>query len=130
MGDISNRRIESRQKLTAFTPVYQLHPRLLLGYVGDLTLKGMLIIGNTPVMADRKTTLEVDFPGDRPDVSVIKVAIPARIAWCRPDENPEYYDIGVEFTDITSDQIDLLQQVLERYHFRHTFADDDMGSMT
>jgi len=123
MDDMSNRRRESRRKLTVFTPVYERNPRLLLGYVGDITLKGMLIIGRTPIPVNKTTILEIDFPGELPNSSGLKTTIPARVAWCRKDENPEYYDIGIEFTEVTAEQVELFQKTLERYHFRHTFTD-------
>jgi len=123
MDDMSNRRRESRRKLTVFTPVYERNPRLLLGYVGDITLKGMLIIGRTPIPVNKTTISEIDFPGEFPNASGLKTTIPARVAWCRKDENPEYYDIGIEFTEVTAEQVELFQKTLERYHFRHTFTD-------
>jgi len=123
MDDMSNRRRESRRKLTVFTPVYERNPRLLLGYVGDITLKGMLIIGRTPIPVNKTTILEIDFPGELPNASGLKTTIPARVAWCRKDENLEYYDIGIEFTEVTAEQVELFQKTLERYHFRHTFTD-------
>jgi len=32
---MSERRKETRRRLTTFTKVYDLHPRILLGYLGD-----------------------------------------------------------------------------------------------
>lgn len=127
MNDMSNRRREPRRKLMKFTPVYDLQPRTLLGFVGDLTPGGMLINGTTQVPMNKKTTLEIIFPSDLPDVSVSKLKIPARIAWCRADESPDYYNIGVEFTEVTPEQMELIQSILERYHFRHAVEDADIG---
>jgi len=109
----------------AFTPVYDLHPRILLGYLGDLSLRGALIIGTTLTTINKETTLEIDFPSDLPDIPIFKVTIPARIAWCRQDESPQYYNIGVQFTEVTPEQSELFQQILERYHFRYTLSDAD-----
>jgi hypothetical protein len=125
MDDMNNRRIERRRKLMAFTPVYDLHPRLLLGYLGDITLRGALIIGTTLVTVNKETTLEIQFPSDLPDVSLLKAHIPARIAWCRQDESPQYYNIGVQFTEVTPENEDLLINILERYHFRYVLSDSD-----
>ena len=125
MDDGNNRRSERRRKLMAFTPVYDLHPRLLLGYLGDMTMRGALIIGTTLTTVGKETTLEINFPSDLPDVSVLKASIPARIAWCRQDESPQYYNIGVQFLEVTPANQDLLQHILERYHFRYVLSDTD-----
>ncbi len=122
-----DRRVEKRRKLMAFTRVYDLHPRMLLGYLGDLTLRGALVIGTNLITINKETTLEIDFPADPPGLPASKVIIPARIAWCREDESPQYYNIGVQFTEISPEQSLLFQQILARYHFRHALSDADIG---
>ena len=122
---MDNRRKETRRKLMAFTPVYDLHPRFLLGYLGDMTLRGALIIGTGLTTIGKETELEINFPSDIPDIPVFQMVIPARIAWCRQDESPQYFNIGVEFLEVTPDNYILLQQVLERYHFRYVLSDGD-----
>ena len=122
---MSDRRKETRRKLMAFTPVYDLHPKVLLGYLGDLTLRGALVIGTNLTTINKETTLEINFPSELSDMPVHSVTIPARIAWCRMDENPQYYNVGIEFTEVTPEQEELFQQILERYHFRHTLSDAD-----
>jgi hypothetical protein len=128
MNDFNNRRIEPRRKLMAFTPVYDLHPRILLGYLGDMTLKGALIVGTTLVTIKKETELEINFPSDHPDMSVLRAIIPARIAWCRKDESPDYYNIGVQFTEVSADNAETLQYILDRYHFRYVLSDADFES--
>lgn len=122
---MSERRKETRRRLTAFTPVYDLHPRVLLGYLGDLTLRGALVIGTNLTTINKETILEINFPGELSGELAIPLTIPARIAWCRPDENPKYFNIGVEFTRVTPEYEELLQLILARYHFRHALSDAD-----
>jgi hypothetical protein len=122
---MSERRKETRRRLTAFAPVYDLHPRTLLGYLGDLTLRGALVIGTNLTTINKETVLEIDFPGELSGERAIPVTMPARIAWCRPNENPKYFNIGVEFTGVTPEREELLQQILARYHFRHALSDAD-----
>jgi hypothetical protein len=122
---MSNRRKETRRRFTAFTPVYDLHPRVLLGYLGDLSLLGALVIGTNLTTIKKETELEIQFPGEILDLPVLPVKIPARIAWCRPDENPQYFNIGVEFTEMTPEHEELFQQILVRYHFQHALSDAD-----
>ena len=122
---ISERRKETRRRLATFTPVYDLRPRVLLGYLGDLTLRGALVIGTNLTTINKETALEIKFPGELTGERAILLILPARIAWCRPDENPKYFNIGVEFTEVTPEQEELLQQILARYHFRHALSDAD-----
>lgn len=120
---MSDRRKETRRKLMAFTSVYELTPRTLLGYLGDLTLHGALVIGAKPVPIQRETKVEIDFPGDLPDVDTMPVTLPVRVAWCHQDESPTYFNIGLEFTDLHPKHAELFQAVLGRYHFRHVMPE-------
>ena len=123
---MNDRRKETRRRLTAFTPVYDLHPRLLLGYLGDLSLLGAQITGTNLTTINKETTLEIDFPNELPNMFNLKVTIPARIAWCRQEENPQYFNIGVEFTEVTPEHKELFEYIIERYHFRHALSDADL----
>jgi hypothetical protein len=123
---VSERRQETRRRFTAFTPVYDLYPRTLLGYLGDLNMRGALVIGKNLTTINKETILEIIFPGELADITVVPVTIPARIAWCRTDESSESsYNIGVEFTELTPLHRELFQQILERYHFRYNLSDAD-----
>ena len=120
-----DRRRETRRRLTAFTPVYDLHPRTLLGYLGDLTLRGAMVVGTNLTTIGKETELEISFPSDLPDVRTFKVTIPARVAWCRQDESPQYFNIGLEFLEVSPENAELFEQILARYHFRYSLSDAD-----
>lgn len=122
---MDNRRKETRRRFSAFTPVYDLYPRTLLGYLGDLNMQGALIIGNKLTTINKETILEIIFPGELADITVVPVTIPARIAWCRTDQPSQSYSIGVEFTELTPLHQELIQRILERYHFSQSLSDAD-----
>jgi len=122
---MSERRKETRRKLMAFTPVYDLHPRTLWGYLGDLTLHGALVIGERPIEVGKETTLTIEFPNDLPDMTETHATIPIRVAWCHQDESPHYFNIGVEFVALTPQHVQLFREILDRYHFRHVMSDTD-----
>jgi PilZ domain len=122
---LDDRRKETRRRFSAFTPVYDLYPRTLLGYLGDLHMRGALVIGKNLITINKETILEIIFPGELADITVVPVTIPARIAWCRADEPSQSYSIGVEFTELTPLHKDIIQQILTRYHFSYTLSDAD-----
>jgi hypothetical protein len=88
-------------------------------------MRGALVIGKAMTTINKETILEIIFPSAMADITVIPVTIPARIAWCRPAEDPKSYSIGVEFTEVTPLHKDLIQKILERYHFRYNLSDAD-----
>lgn len=119
MNEFDERRNEARKKVVAFTPVYDLNTRKLLGYLRDLTLKGALVIGEKTVAVNTQTKLAIELPGDLPGILNNRLTISARVARCVDDDFPNSYKLGFEFMDITAEQIQVIEALLERYHFRH-----------
>ncbi len=112
-----DKRKEPRKKLTAFTPVYALKPKTLLGYLEDLTPHGARVVGNIALEADKAVTLSVDFPKATASLPPIPFTIQARVARADIDED-NYNHIGFEFLDVTPEQMQVLEAVIERFEFR------------
>jgi hypothetical protein len=119
MNDFSDRRKEPRKKLMAFTPVYEKPQGILLGYIRDLTLKGVLVIGEKKLDVNKQTTLAIELPGGLPNIAPTLLTVSARVARCEIDESSQIYKLGFEFVDIQSEQTEVIQALLKRYHFRH-----------
>ena len=115
---MSEHRKEPRKKLMAFTPVYDSKQKVLLGYIGDLTLLGVMVIGERPVEINEERMLKIEFPNDLAGMVTTHITIPARVAWRKKDESPGYFNVGFEFTEVSPEHAKLFQAVLERYQFR------------
>ena len=114
----SDKRKALRKKLMAFTPVYDLNPRVLLGYVKNLSLLGIMVVGKKAVETGKDKLLKIEFPDDLPDVVSTHITIPVRVAWCKQDESRKYFNIGFEFTQVTPEHAALFQAIMARYQFR------------
>jgi len=116
---MSERRKEIRKKVMAFTPVYDADKKRLLGYLGDLTLQGAMVIGAKTIEVNQQLTLKIEFQDELLGIAHKHLAIQARVARCDRDESPNSYKIGFEFTDVQPEHIEIIEALLERYHFRH-----------
>jgi hypothetical protein len=125
---MDNQRKESRKKLVAFTPVYDLLHKTLIGYVGDLTPLGVMVVGQKQLEINKSLTLGIEFPDNESDTHTVKMAISVRTAWCRPDETPQYFNIGFEFLDISPENTRIIGVILERYRFRTVVNISDLKS--
>ena len=97
---MDDRRKEMREKVMAFTPVRDLDRDILLGYLGDLTLQGAMVVGEKPLEIHLQVTLDIDLPGDLPGISARRMTIPARVARCVPDEEgAREFNIGFKFIE-------------------------------
>src|SRR5512136_849760 len=98
---MKEQRKEERKRLIAFTPVFDQKKGRVMGYLADLTLKGAMVVGEELVEVGQELTLGIEFP----ETSVTpptRVVLNARIAWCRKEEQGQYYNSGVRFLRLTS----------------------------
>jgi c-di-GMP-binding flagellar brake protein YcgR len=114
---MSDHRKEERENLKAFTPVFRLQPRSVLGYIEDLTMHGAMVIGKKPVEVNANITLSIEFPTNLPELTDPNIVIPARVAWCRKEENANYFMIGFEFVELSPDNEKIIEAILRRYTF-------------
>ncbi|HEX2997251.1 MAG TPA: PilZ domain-containing protein [Anaerolineales bacterium] len=115
---LAEQRKDERRKLLAFTPVYDCERNLLLGYLGDLSMMGAMLIGKKPMEVDSQLTLAIGFP-ETPQFPARRATIPARVAWCRPEKNPQYFNIGFEFKEFDKENKIAIKELLIRYRFRY-----------
>lgn len=115
---MSDYRKEERENLSAFTPVFRLNPRSVLGYIEDLTMRGAMVIGEKSQEVGKQMTLSIEFPGAIPGLDTPSLMIPARVAWCRKEENTDYFMLGFEFVDLKPENERFIEALLRRYTFR------------
>ncbi|MEW5828574.1 MAG: PilZ domain-containing protein [Chloroflexota bacterium] len=114
------RRAEPRKKVMAFTPVYNLANKSLLGFLGDLTTHGAQIIGEKPLEAGAQVMLTFGLPDDLPGVTTKHMDVPARVMRCVPDQGGTGgYRVGVQFVETSPENEAIIRAMLERYHFRY-----------
>ncbi len=117
---MAEKRKEDRKNLLAFTPVYGVHAktRTLLGYIEDLNVLGAMVISEKSMEPETELTLEIQFPDDVPEIDEPRMRIPARVAWCKDENNHRYFDIGFQFTELTAEDEKIIEAILKRYEFR------------
>jgi Tfp pilus assembly protein PilZ len=114
---MQERRKHPRKNLISYSQVFELYEGRLIGYLGDLNVRGAMVIGDQPVEIDRNLTLSIQLP-ELPNSTATRLTLPARVAWCQPDLSPEYFNIGLEFEIVTDDQKAIIESVMENYEFR------------
>ena len=115
---MSDQRKETRKKLTAFTLVYELRPRALLGYLIDLTMGGAQVEGEHAMEVNKALTLAIEFPSGLPEIPDFPFTISARVARCNKDESAHYYKIGLAFVEVTPEQAKVIEAMTGRYTFQ------------
>jgi hypothetical protein len=114
---MQERRKQPRRELMSYSQVYNLYNGKLIGYLGDLTQLGAMVIGDEPLDLNATLTISIQLP-ELPGVTTARMAVPVRVAYCKKDVSPEYYNIGLEFQLVTDNQKKIIDSVIENYEFR------------
>jgi hypothetical protein len=114
---MQERRKVQRKNLMAYTQVFDLTGGYLLGYLGDLHLSGAMVIGNKVMDENAELMLAIELP-DLPNISMSRITIPVRVAWCQQDISPEFFNVGFEFKEVTPAQNKVIEAIMLNYEFR------------
>ena len=113
---MTNQRKAERVKAMIFTAVYELHGHILLGFLGDLTTQGAMIVGEKQIETNRDLTLSIEFQGAT-EVPGGRLVIPVYVAHCDVDKDTAYYHTGFKFLDVSEDDKEIIEALVARYKF-------------
>ena len=111
------RRKLDRKYLIVYSRVFERNLGKMLGYLGDLSLSGAMIISEQAQTVNSVLPLRFDLP-DMNLFSTSQLDISARVAHSEPDINPAFYNIGFEFLDVTQEQKAIIEKMMDTYEFR------------
>lgn len=114
---MQERRKLDRKYLIIYSRVFERNLGNMLGYLGDLSLSGAMIISEKPQKVNSVLPLRLDLP----DFHLFKIGqldLSARVAHCDPDINPVFYNIGFEFLNLTQEQKEIIEKMMDAYEFR------------
>ncbi len=113
---MEERRKLSRKYLMAFSSVLDNNSGMLLGYLCDLTLDGLMVISKVPKNAENEIELYIELP-DTPKFSRKSLKIKTRIIWCEADIDPRLYNVGFQFVNLAEEDKPIIEQMIESYEF-------------
>lgn len=119
---MQERRKQPRKELMSYSQVYDLYNGQLIGYLGDINLLGAMVIGDEQLATNTMLTISIQLP-ELPGISATRIAMPVRVAYCKKDLSPEYFNIGLEFKLITDNQRRIIESLMENYEFRRQAPD-------
>ena len=118
---MEERRKLPRKYLMAFSSVFESKSRVLLGYLSDLTLGGLMIISKVPLDDEKNIVLYIELP-NTPQFPQESLEISARAAWCEADIDPRLYNIGFQFIELNEEDKAIIKEMIEIYEFRRDQA--------
>ena len=119
---MEERRKQQRKDLMSYSQVFDLYNGKLIGYLGDITQMGAMVIAEEPMEIDTALTISIQLP-DLPKIKATRVALPVRVAYCHKDVSPEYFNIGLQFKLVTDHQKTVIEAVIKNYEFKRSSSE-------
>jgi hypothetical protein len=111
-----DRRSRKRRHVIFYSRVFDRNTGALLGHLMDITTEGIMLISDAPLEPSITYHLRMDLPEDvkaKPYLSFDALCL-----WCRPDVNPAFYNAGFRVINMTQEDIDLIENMIDEYGFR------------
>lgn len=113
---MQERRKLPRVYLAMYSRVFDRGTGRVLGYLADLNHIGAMVISDDAIPEGQHLHLRLDLPD--PIFEQTHVDFEARVAWCKPDLDPAFQNLGFEFFDVTDEQKKLIDKIVETYEFK------------
>jgi PilZ domain-containing protein len=84
-----------------------------LGNLVDLTVDGLRMVSSTRINPDAIYYLKLVLPTEIEGVSEVTISAISR--WCNQDTNPEFFNAGFEFRNISMKHIKVVRQIIEQF---------------
>ncbi|MGB3122534.1 MAG: PilZ domain-containing protein [Pseudomonas sp.] len=109
-----NRRIE-RHQLSCFLQVFNRLTDKPIGFLGNVSEDGLMLISQLPMMVDADFELRLKIPGPEGEIQTIDLT--ARCLWSHEDINPQHYDSGFSVVQACDEYGQLITALLNYFSF-------------
>jgi hypothetical protein len=112
---VERRRLH-RRHILFYSRVFDRKTGMFLGYLGNMNESGMMIISEDPLEVEQVFMLRIDLPEDNYALPVLNFE--AKSVWCREDIDPNFYNTGFQFVNISEVEKQVISQITDDYGFR------------
>ncbi|MFL1503603.1 PilZ domain-containing protein [Pseudomonas sp. O64] len=110
----THRRIE-RHQLHSFLQVFNRLTDKPIGFLGNVSEDGLMLISQLPMMVDVDFELRLKVPG--PDGEFQAIDLTATCLWSHEDINPQHYDSGFSVIQACDEYAQLIKALLNYFSF-------------
>jgi len=102
-----------RREIMFYSRVFDRKTGKQLGYLGNLTTDGLMIISEEPVEAETQFDLRIEVPEDIYPKN--DIALCGKSLWCDADIDPKFFNIGFQILSIEQQDLDLIETVVKDF---------------
>ena len=106
----------NRRHIMFYSRVFDRKTGEFLGYIGNMTIGGAMVISDKPLEIDKVFSLRIDLPEDMYKKPVLNLE--ARSIWCQPDVDPTFYNTGFQLLNLTPDDAAIIGRIIDDFDLR------------
>lgn len=110
------KRKAKRRHIIYYLRVFDRKTDRLVGQLVDITTSGMKLVSENSIEPDTHYQLRMVLPEEIEKKKEITFEV--RSLWCKPDVNPNFYSSGFEFEDISTEDIQIVKNLIYDFSFR------------
>ena len=114
---MDERRKLERREIMFYSRVFDRKTGKHLGYLGNLTTGGLMIISEEAIDDQVSFELRVELPEDTYRKNVLDIA--ATSLWCQPDIDPKLFNIGFELGRTDPEDLDIIEELVKDFKLRN-----------
>jgi hypothetical protein len=123
---MAERRKYTRRDLMFYSRVVDAKTGRMVGNLLNITPEGAMVLSDRQVSSGIAMELHIELPEEispKPELVFHAVSL-----WCQPDINPEFFDVGFQFQDVSDEKAEVVQRLVKEYGFRDRPNLGDLGS--
>jgi hypothetical protein len=113
---MEDRRKLERRHIMFYSRVFDRKTGKMLGFLGNITTGGIMIISDEPLDFSVDYKLRLDLPEDLYHQAALN--LDARSLWCQPDIDPNFYNTGFALTDLDVLEHSIIERILVDYQLK------------
>lgn len=103
-----------RRHLIYYLKIFDQRKGSLLGHLGDITFRGILLVSEKTIKIDKVFHLKMELPNKKAE----NFKFDAVCRWCKRDINPDLFASGFEFLDLSPETIGKIRTLISSLGFQ------------
>ena len=113
---MEERRKLERKHLMFYSRVFDRKTGKFIGYLGDITVEGALIISDEPVEMKIRFSFRMDLPEDLFPKPLLNLN--ATSVWGQNDVDPKFFNTGFKLLDVSPEDQEIITRIIKEYGFK------------
>lgn len=105
-----------RRHLIFYLRVFDSDSQAFLGFLGDISQDGMMLIAEHPMEAGQQLNIEMRLP--QAVFGQKTLMMQASVRRTSPDVNPDFHVVGLQLKDLSAEDVALIGELVERVGFK------------